>query len=540
MHGAPKYTSQDTNLSYANPDAPKGGAIKHAAIGTFDTLNPFSIKGKAAQGLNLVYDRLMGRVWDEPFSMYPLIATRYETNAERSFITFHIDKRARFHDGTPITSEDVLFSFETLKESGRPNMRRVYRLVKEAKVLCPETVFFEFGEGYDRETAMILAMMPVLSKAYWEGREFDSTTLDIPVSSGPYRIKDVDVGRSITYERDPDYWAKDLLVNKGLHNFDTITYEYYRDDTVAFESFKSGGVDLRREYDAGKWESAYDFPALTSGEIIKSEIVHSRPERAHGFIFNTRRAPFDDIRVRKALNMLMDHNWINQNIYRGQYRKITSYFPNSEFEAAAEATNQAEPFNLRRNMRAASTLLEESGWEIQDGALQKDGQPFTFEILLNAPEEEKIALHYRKNLERLGIDMRIRVMDSAAFRGRLNDYDFDMVSYFWQSSLSPGTEQVLYWGCEAANQPARWNFPGICTEEIETLSKAVANTKDRDALVETMRKLDAALMAGHYMIPLFYRGSDYIAHQADIQRPAETPIYGAVLETWWSHEPASQ
>ena len=315
MHGQPKYSAAATHLDYVNTQAPKGGKLKIAAIGTFDTLNPYSIKGKASQGLNLVYDRLMGRVWDEPFTMYPLIAERVEIPLDRSSITVHINPKAVFHDNSPVTADDVIFSFETLRDEGRPNMRRVYKLVESVEKRDDSTVHFSLGEGYDRETVMILAMMPVLSKTYWQGRTFDQTTLEAPVANGPYRIKTVDIGRSITYERVPDYWAANLLTNAGHHNFDEITYEYYRDDGVSFEAFASGQTDLRREGDLRKWFDAYDFPALKNGEIIKESLPHNRPEKARGLIFNTRRAPFDDVRVREALNLLLDRYQINQTLF---------------------------------------------------------------------------------------------------------------------------------------------------------------------------------------------------------------------------------
>ena len=530
MHGKPKYDQGATHLDYANPDAPKGGAMTMGAIGTFDTLNPYSIKGKAAEGLNLVYDRLMARVWDEPFTMYPLIAERVEIPEDRSAITVHINPKARFHDGSPVTADDVIFSFETLKNEGRPNMRQIYKLVKSVEKRDERTVHFAFGEGYDQETVMIVAMMPVLSKAYWEGRTFDSTTLDIPVLNGPYRIAAVDPGRSITYERVPDYWAKDLLVNAGHFNIDRITYEYYRDDGVAFEAFKSGDIGLRREFDEGKWASAYDFPALKNGDVIAENLAHGRPEKAQGFIFNTRRAPFDDIRVREALSLLFDYDWANKNLFHGQYKRIESYFPNSQLAAPVPLREESD---LRVKMRQADELLKQAGWEVENGKRVKDGAPFEFEILLNAPEDEKLALHFKRSLERMGIFPRIRVLDTAAYRGRLNDYDFDMTIYFWRNSLSPGTEQNLYWTCEAANSPARWNFPGICTPEIDALAGSIASAKSREELVDKIHTLDKALIDGHYMIPLFYSGVDHVAYWKPIKRPENTPLYGMVLESWW-------
>lgn len=562
MHGAPKYGADAPHLDYVNPDAPKGGRLKQAAIGTFDTLNPYSIKGKAAQGLNLVYDRLMARVWDEPFSMYPLIAESYEMPDDRSEITFHLNPKARFHDGSAITADDVLFSFETLKNEGRPNMRAVYRLVTTAEKTGENSVRFVFGEGRDQETPLILAMMPVLSKAWWAGRSFDSTTLQVPNLNGPYTIETVDPGRSITYRRVADYWAKDLLANAGHYNFDRITYDYYRDDTVAFEGFKAGETDIRRESDIGKWSGAYDFPAIKSGSVIKLAMPHQRPEKTRGLIFNTRRAPFDDPKVREALSLLLDFDWANKNLYYGAYKRITSFYPNSELAAngmpSAEEVTLLEPFraaipadvfgaaytpprtatpqDIRANMRQASALLKEAGWSVKNGVQTKNGKAFAFEILLSAPEDEKIALHFKRALEKLGIKANIRVLDAAAYRGRMNTYDFDMTLYYWLSTLSPGTEQILYYGCKAADEPARWNFPGICNPAIDALAAAVPNARSRESLVAHIHALDRILMAQRYMIPLYYSDADYFAFKKTIHHPEKTPIYGAVLETWWMED----
>jgi len=537
MHGAPKYNTTHRKVDYISPDAKKGGSVKMAAIGTFDTINPYSIKGKAAQGLNLVYDRLMRRVWDEPFTMYPLIAESYEMPDDRSSITFHINPAARFHDDTPITADDVLFSFNTLKESGRPNMRRVYKLVTTAEKQGENSVHFAFGEGYDRETALILALMPVLSKSYWEGKTFDSTTLDNINLNGPYRIKKIDAGRSITYKRISDYWAKDLLPHVGHYNFDEITYDYYRDDSVAFEAFTSGAQDIRRENDIAKWSKNYNFPAIENGKIIKQELPHSRPEKARGFIFNTRRVPFDDIKTRKALSFLFDRHKINSLLFDNQKRFITSFYPNSEFEGIAFIMPpEHAKTDTRKQMRTASNLLKEAGWNVENGVQMKNGEPLSFELLIQNASDEKLALNFKQSLKRLGIDMSIRVTDSADFLRRLRAYDYDMVLHHWQSSLSPGTEQLLYWGCEAAKQEGRFNYAGICTPEIDALSAAVANTKDRSELVDVMKKLDTKLLEGHYMIPLFYIGKDYVAYNAKIKHPKNTPLYGMVLETWWYNE----
>lgn len=561
MHGGAKYSAESTHLTYANPDAAKGGALKSAAIGTFDTLNPYNIKGKAPAGMNLVYARLMTRVWDEPFTMYPMIAKSYSIADDRSWISFTLDERAKFSNGAPITIDDILFSYETLKAHGRPNMRQIYKLVSNVEKTA-NTIKFSFGNGYDEETALILAMMPVLSKAYWSERNFDSTTLDTPNTNGPYTISNVDAGRSITYARNPNYWAKDHFTNVGLNNFETITYDYYRDDTVAFEAFKAGDLDMRRESNAGRWFSAYDFPAIKNGSLIKAAIKHGRPEKAKGFVYNTRRAPFNDIRVREALSLLFDFNWVNKNLFAGQFQRINSYFPNSEL-AAPDMPSEAElellstydlpeaitttaaprppvsatPRNIRTNMRHADALLTAAGWGVENGKRMKDGQLFTFELLIGAPEEEKIALHFKRSLDKMGIDANIRILDSAAFRGRLNEYNYDMVVYHWLSSLSPGTEQNLYWSCAAAEQPSRFNYAGICDTNIDALAASVPTAKTREDLVTRLHALDRLLLHGHYMIPLYYAGTDFFAHKTTIKIPENTALYGAVTETWWMDSP---
>lgn len=561
MHGQPKYGPDFTHLDYANPDAPKGGTLRQAAIGTFDSLNPYAIKGKAAQGLAYVHDRLMTRVWDEPFTLYAGIAKGAEVAADRSAITFHIDERAKFQDGSPITADDVIFTFETLREYGRPNMRRVYKLVRAVEKRDDHTVHFTLGDGYDRETVMILAIMPVLSKAWWSGRDFDSASLDIPVASGPYKIASVDPGRKIIYERNPDYWAANLPVNRGHYNFDRIVFDYFRDDTVAFESFKAGQLDLRREWDANKWAKGYDLPAVRNGTITVENIAHGRPERVNALIPNTRRAPFDDIRVREALGLALDFGWMNQNLFYGLYQQVNSFYPNSLLAATGEPDDaqrailehykdilpseifgpvwqppaSGTPDAMRENIRRADELLKDAGWIVKDGQRvhTASGKIFTFEIMLGSADDEKLGLAFVRGLKRLGITATLRVLDQAAFIARLNEYDYDMVLYYWLSTLSPGTEQILYWGCEAAKQPARWNYAGICNPAIDAIAAGIANAADYTDLVAHARALDRVLLDGRYMIPLYYPGKDFIARRTSIQRPETTPLYGMVLETWW-------
>lgn len=562
MHGDPKYSPDFEHLDYVNPNAPKGGHLEQSVIGTFDSLNPYSLKGKAAKGLQLYYERLMKRVWDEPFTMYPLIAERAVVSEDRSSVTFHINKAARFHDGTPITADDVIFSFETLKTHGRPNMRRIYDLVSDVKRIDTHTVHFKFGDGYDQETVMIMAMMPVLSKTWWGDRDFDSATLEPPLSSGPYEIKEFDPGRSITYERNPDYWGRNLPVNVGHYNFDTIKYDYFRDDLVALQSFQAGEIDLRIERDAGKWATQYDKMDLSKIELV--EIEHGRPERVNAFIFNTTRPPFNDWQVRKALGLVFDFNWMNKNLFHGQYKRTNSYFPNSVlaasgppdeaelellnpyqndlppemFEQSWAAPDADSQRDFRVLLKQADELLKQAGWITVNNQRVRQSDPgtvFSFELVLGNPEVEKVALHYARSLKRLGIEANIRVLDASAFQGRLNNHDYDMIHHFWQNSLSPGTEQALYWGCQRKREPGLLNYTRSCHSAAENFSYKIADAKSYAELTTIARALDRILTWAHFSIPLYHTGRDFVAHKKHIKRPANTPIYGMVLETWWAN-----
>jgi microcin C transport system substrate-binding protein len=558
MHGKPKYTAQESHLEYANPDAPKGGDIKIAAIGSYDTLNPYSIKGQPPENMNLVYDRLMRRIWDEPFTMYPLIAKSIDVSDDRSEVTFHINPKARFHDNSPITANDVLYSFETLKSYGRPNMRRIYKLVDKVEVKSPHEIYFHFGEGYDRETVMILAMMPVISKQWWSAHDFDSTITKVPLLNGPYKIKKSDIGNKITYERVKDYWAADLFVNKGHYNFDTITYEYYRDDTVALESFNKGDLDLRREWNINKWSSGY---SNLPGNYVRKETPHSRPERAHGFIFNLRRPVFQDINVRKALSLAFNDEWVSKNIFHDRFKRIQSFYPNSALDGSGKITEDTQSLmnewksdipliafaetlkpnpndKYRQKLRRAAALLDQAGWVIENGLrVNKDTKtPLTFEIIQSTPQEEKIALSYKQNLSRLGIVPTIRTLDTTTFQKRKTSYDYDMIMTYWQNSLSPGTEQMLYWSCAAAKQEAQFNFSGICNSALDHFSSSIANAKTYDELTSYAHIIDRILLSEHIMIPLFYKGNDYISFNQTIGSPDTIPTYGIVLETWWKNQ----
>ncbi len=530
MHGQAKYSEQSHHLDYVNPNAPKGGALKIAAIGTFDSLNPYSIKGQAAKNMELAYDRLMRRVWDEPFTMYPLIAEHVEVADDRASITFHINPKARFHDGSPITAKDVLFSYETLKEHGRPNMRNIYKLVSKAEILGTHIIRFDLDEGKTRETVMILAMMPILSQTWWSEHDFDSTITTPPLLNGPYRIKESQIGRKITYERVKDYWAKDLFVNIGQYNFDEITYEYYRDDTIALEAFKKGDLNFRREWDIGKWYAAYKV--MNKDNTLLSA-PHKRVERSSGFIFNLRRPPFDDINVRKALSLAFDYEWVVKNIFHGEFNRVDSFYPNSSLKYPI--LREEQHIDFRQRLKLASEILKEASWVIENGKRVNKitKEPLSFELMISTKQEEKIALTYQRTLERLGIDMHIRMNDSATFQERKSNYDYDMIAFYWQNSLSPGTEQMLYWSCEAANQPARFNFSGICKPELDRLAKAIGGAKTYDELINYAHMIDRILLSEYISIPLFYKGVDYIAHHKDIKYSDVIPIYGVVIESWW-------
>lgn len=568
MTGTPKYNASSSYLGYVNPAAPKGGTLKLALIGTFDTLNPFSIKGLAPrEGLGLVYDRLMQRVWDEPFTMYPLIADRVEVTADRSAVTFHINPKARFQDGSPVTADDVLFSWQALRDSGSPNMRSVYKLTVKAEKKDTLTVHFAFGRGYNRETVMIFAMMPVFARKWWEGRRFDATVTEKPLLNGPYKIAEVDPGHRIVYERDPDYWAKDLFVNRGRNNFDRIIYDFYRDDTVAFEAFKAGDIDLRREYNAGRWTTAYDFPAAQKGNVVMEELPHERPEPANALIFNTRRPPFDDRRVREALQYAIDADWINKTLFHGQYERITSFFPNSYLAPSGSPDTAelavlephrkslpAEVFGpawqppptgsadqMRLNLKKADELLRTAGWVVKNRKRVRANNPaqsFHFEITISAPEDEKIALAFTGGLKRLGIDATIRRLDSTAFQEREMRYDYDMILDYWRNSLSPGTEQMRFWSCEAAEQPMNFNYAGVCDPAVDAIAASIADAATPAEMTARVHALDRILTWGYYVIPLYYSGKDFVAHRASLSHPKVTPLYGMgfgpVLETWWA------
>ena len=560
MHGAPKYGPDFQHLDYVNPVAPKGGELKRAATGTFDNLNPFIIKGVVAHGRHHVFESLLKRTWDEPFSLYGLIAESVEVPDDRSSVTFTLRPEARFHDGSPITVDDVIFSWETLKEQGRPNHRLYYNKVRKIERPDERTVRFLFEtETPDRELPLILGLMPIVSKAYYSSVTFEETTLTPPLGSGPYRIESVDAGRGIVYRRDPDYWGQHLPINRGQNNFDRIGYDYYRDDEVMMEAFRAGEYDLRQELSATRWATGYDFPAVEDGRVTLELLPHGRPSGMFAMVFNTRQPMFADRAVRYALSLAFDFEWINKALLQGAYVRTNSIFDNSElgarglpeggeiallelhrdrlppelFDAAYHAP--AVEGGLRKNLATARRLLAEAGWGIDDGSLRRtsDGLPMAFEILLVNPGNEKIALNFTRNLKRLGVEAKVRTVDTAQYQYRRNVYDFDMLIYRWGMSLSPGNEQAFYWGAEAATQEGTRNYPGIEDPVVDELIALMTQAREREDFVDTIRAMDRVLMWGHYLLPLYHLNDDRFAYWDKFGRPAFTPVYGAILDAWW-------
>ena len=569
MTDAPLYPADFTHFNYTNPDAPKDGFLRLGTTGTFDSLNPFIVRGQPPFGLgsgtmSLVYESLMTRGWDEPFTLYGLIAETVEVADDRSSIIFNLNKAAHFSDGTPITADDVLFSFEILRDKGRPNHRTYYKKVAFAEKLSPFRVKFTFKKNdkgvIDREMPLIMGLMPILPKHDWQNRDFNQTSLQIPIGSGPYKVTVLDIGRSITYERDPHYWGRDLPVERGLFNFNKIRIDYYRDDSISLQAFKAGQYDLRRESDPTKWATGYDFPAAQDGRVRLERLEHHRTEPAYGFIFNTRKSVFADTALRAALQYSFDFSWVNKNLFHGQYKRVTSFFPNSELAAPSlpegkeleilntykdslPATIFTTPVTppetdgegqFRENLLKAEAMLREAGYKIKDEQLYSPaGVPVTFEIMLSDPIEEKVALNWAQALKRLGIVARIHTVDSAQYQARLAAFDYDVTINKWFNSLSPGNEQMFFWGTAAAEQKGSRNYAGVKDPVVDALAASIPNAKTHEELVAATHALDRVLMEGHYMIPLYYLGADNIASWTRVHHPATMSLYGNVMESWW-------
>jgi microcin C transport system substrate-binding protein len=560
IYGDLKYGPEFEHFEYVNPTAPKGGDVRLSAIGTFDTLHPFVLKGVPAAGIGNLFDTLMVGSADEPFSEYGLVAETVETPPDRSWVAFTLRPQARFHDGSPITVEDVIWTFDTLRQKGHPFYRSYYAHVARAEPAGPRRVRFTFKRGENRELPLIVGQMPVLPKAYWAGRDFTRTTLEPPLGSGPYRVESLEPGRSITYRRVKDYWAAALPVSVGRFNFDTIRYDYYRDGTVALEAFKGGAYDFRQENSAKNWATAYDMPAVHDGRVKKERIPNEIPTGMQGFVYNTRRPVFRDPRVRQALAHAFDFEWANEHLFYGAYTRTRSYFSNSELASrglpgAAERAvlvpfreqvpdevftreyrpPSTEPGRLRPNLIAALRLLGEAGWVVRDMRLvhAETGRPLEFEILLDQPTWERIALPFVKNLERLGVAARVRTVDSAQYEYRVKNFDFDMTVAVFPQSLSPGNEQADYWGADAARTPGSRNLAGVSAPVVDRLIALLIAAPDRPALVARTRALDRVLLWGHYVIPQWHIAAYRVVYWDKFERPAVSPKYSLGFDTWW-------
>ena len=557
-----KYAPGFEHFDYADPNAPAGGELRLAALGTFDNLNPFILKGNAAAGSGLIYDNLLAGSLDEPFTEYGLLVESIDMPADRSWVAFTLREEARWHDGRPVTVDDVIWTTETLKSKGHPFYRHYYANIAGVSQTGPRTVRFTFGETVNRELPLIVGQINVLPKHWWEGRDFESTTLEPPLGSGPYRIAAVEPGRSITLERVPDYWGRNLAVNRGQNNIDVIRYDYYRDATVAVEAFKAGEFDFRSENNSKEWGTAYDLPDVANGRMIRELIDHEIPTGMQAFWFNTRRAKFADRRVRHALAHAFDFEWSNANLFYGQYTRTKSFFSNTELASSglpqgrelevlerwrdrvpAEVFSRAyePPFtdgsgNIRRNLRTAKRMLQEAGWTVRDGVLTHAGSGETMEIefLLVAPAFERIVGPVVRNMERLGIAARIRLVDPAQYQNRVNEFDFDVVVSTRGQSLSPGNEQRNYWTTASADVPGSGNLAAVRDPVVDELVDLLIQAPDRDTLVATTRALDRVLLWGHYVIPQWHIRSFRLVYWNKFGRPAIRPKYGLGFPaTWW-------
>jgi peptide/nickel transport system substrate-binding protein len=566
MHGDPREQPDFQNFSYANPEAPKGGRARFAKQGSYDSLNPFIVKGVSGDGVReYVYETLMARAYDEPFTLYGLIAETVETPPDRSWVEFTLNPKAKFSDGTPISVDDVIFSHTVLKDRGRPNHRSYYSKVAKVEKTGDRSVRFTFDDSGDREMPLIMGLMPILPSHALTPESFELTTLDPPLGSGPYIVDEVDPGKSLTFKRDPDYWGRDLPVNRGRYNFDEIRVDYFRDASSMFEAFKSGLVDLRDELSPNVWAQGYDFPALRQGKVVKEALPIETPAGMSALVFNTRRPIFADPRVRQALIRLFDYTWIDRTLYHDLFAYSQSYFARSELSShgrPADATERAllAPFpdavkpeimdgtfsftasegagQNREGRVAALKLLNEAGYVLRDGTLvnAETGEPFTFEILARTRSQERLLLTYADALKKIGIDVSIRQVDSAQYERRKQTFDFDMIPNYWGASLSPGNEQSFRWGSAAAKTEGSFNIAGVESEAVDAMIAAMLEAQTREDFVSAVRALDRVLLSGDYVVPLFYLPDQWVAYWTRLKRPDETPLYGYQIDTWWSDE----
>ncbi|MEZ5754483.1 MAG: extracellular solute-binding protein [Paracoccaceae bacterium] len=567
MYGRPALPPDFVSLPYANPDAPKGGRIVFGESGGFDSLNPFIVNGIAPAGLSAhTVETLLGRSYDEPFTLYGLLAESVVTDEARSYVEFTLREGARFSDGSPVTVEDVIWSFETLGTQGQPRYAGAWAKIGGVEQTGPRSVRFTFNTE-DRELPLILGLRPILKKAQWEGKDFTRSTLEAPIGSGPYVVAEFEPGRFITYRKNPDWWGADLPFNRGQHNLDEIRYDYFGDGGVVFEAFKAGEITSWRETNPVKWDQQYDFPAVAAGDVVKSVIPHSRPSGIEGFVFNTRRPIFADWRVREALITAFNFELVNRTLNAGIPPRIQSYFSNSPLgmvpgaPAEGRVAELLEPFRAellpgalegyalpvgdgteanRAAIRRATGLLEEAGWTVEEGVLKNaEGTPFAFEILITNGADDIInaATIYVEGLKRLGIAARVVTVDSAQYKERTTNYDFDMTHYIRSLSLSPGNEQMLYWGAAGVTEPGTRNWMGMNSPAAEAMIATMLAAKGPDEFIAAVHALDRVLTSGRYVVPIWYSDVSRLAHRKELKFPGRLPLYGDwpgfQPEVWW-------
>lgn len=566
MHGEPKYAEDFISVEYISNNAEKGGAIVRSAIGSYDTFNPFTLKGSSAAGIGLLFESLTLGSSDEAFTEYGLLAKNIEWPEDRSWVSFTLRKEAEWHDGKKITSEDIIWTFNTLMEKGHPFYGYYYGDIKEVIKISEDKVKFIFATNTNKELPLIVGQLPVLPKHYWENKNFDETTLDIPLGSGPYKIKSFDAGRSITYELNENYWGfKNNIVpiKVGKDNIGTIRYDYYKDRGVEREAFKSGEIDFFSENTSKEWATGYNINAVKEGLIKKELISHENPQGMQAFAFNTRKEFFKDKRIRKALAYAFDFEWTNKNLFYGAYKRTDSFYENSEL-ASYNLPSQdelkylnpyidilpKEVFNskfenpytdgsgfIRKELQEATKLIKDAGWTLQDGKLvNSKNEPFEFEILLVSPAFERIVLPFIDNLEKLGIKATLRTVDSSQYQKRIESFDFDMVVYTFSQSLSPGNEQRNFWGSDAADTNGSRNVIGIKNEVVDSLIEKLINAKDRQDLITITRALDRVLLWNYYVIPQWHISAYRVLYWDMFDQPKEKPKYSLGFDTWWINQ----
>lgn len=563
MHGDLKYNADFQHFDYVNPEAPKGGTLRLSVrSNSFDSFNPFVVKGVSAAGASRLYQSLTVHSEDEAFSEYGLIAESIELPEDRSWVTFNINPAARFSDDTPITANDVKYSFEMLTshERAQPFYSAYYGDVSDVVIENDHRVTFKFKDNENKELPLILGQLPVLAKHYWDKEGFGSANLNPPIGNGAYIVDSVQPGRSITYKRNPKYWAKDLPAAKGKDNFDTIIYEYYSDNTVALEAFKAGEYDYRTEGTARNWATQYTGARFDSGELIKEEVEHQRPSGMQAFILNGRKSYLSDPELRHALSFAFDFEWTNSNLFHSQYKRTSSFFANSElassglpqgeelallnkykdqlpsavFEQAFTVPTTTKPSSIRKNLRQAMKLLKDAGYNVIEGKrVDKNGKPIQLEFLTFQKDFERIIQPFIKNLERLGIRARISVVDTTQYINRLRNYDFDIIVSGIPQSNSPGNEQREFWHSSKVNTPGSRNYAGISSPVVDALIESVISAPNRDSLVQRTRALDRVLLWGHYVIPNWYNPTDRVAYRNTLAHPEVTPKSGVYLNAWW-------